>query len=69
MPDLLSELDGDWLWALGAFVSAAGAALMGYAAVVGARHRGEKDCEERLAALRKENLALSDELYERKMHP
>jgi hypothetical protein len=62
-------LDGDWLLALGAFVSAVSAALMGWAALVSSRHKGEKECEERLAVLRKENMALHDELYERKMHP
>ena len=63
------SLDGDVLLAMGAVVSAVGAAFMGWAALVGAKHRGEKDCEDRLAELRKENLVLQDELYERKMHP
>ena len=62
-------MDGSWLLALGALVSALGAALMGYAAVVGAKRRGAADCEEALAKLRKENEALNDELHERKMHP
>ena len=65
----MEYLDGDWLIALGAVVSAVGAALMGYAAMIGAKHRGAQECEEKLAELRKENEALNDELHERKMHP
>ena len=60
-------MDGDVLLAVGAAVSAIGAALMGYAALVGARHRGAEECEKRLHDLRLENEALNDELHERKM--
>ena len=65
--DVEGLLDGDWLYALGAAVSGVSAALMGYAAVVSARRKGDKECEERLAALRSESETVADELHDLRM--